>query len=215
MRSARPLALLSACALLRLGLADPADSVLDSAIALDEECASAGDGSGKCALSALQLRAVATANASNAGQDPDPDDPVPSGKCNDTTALCPDDYKCVTTADGTWSQCVPTEQKYFRRQCVKWTAAVRWAAIHTMGFNCEDAMCTSQAWCVDGYKCAAQPDGKWAQCIQCSSDTFRYNCYSWTTQFQEAAYRACGHKCRAPPCDRVGSSRKCSHDISG
>mmetsp|Transcript_14090 Transcript_14090/g.19087 ORF Transcript_14090/g.19087 Transcript_14090/m.19087 type:complete len:264 (-) Transcript_14090:180-971(-) len=135
-------------------------------------------------------------------------DQAPVGECS-TLRPCEKGSMCVMTADKTWTQCVPLNRQRFRLECVKWTDAVRLAAILYTKQQCQDSRCLSQAYCIAPYRCVESMDKTWAQCIRCSKEEFKTNCFAWTSSFQEAVARTCRHRCSARPCDKIKGSRNC------
>lgn len=116
-----------------------------------------------------------------------------TAKC-ESSAECSAGWYCVAKADDSWAQCVPSSAKHFRRMCVHWTDDFRLPAIKAIGLNCPNSRCYSNEWCLHGHRCAAG-DG-WGQCISCKKKTFETNCYSWTSEFADAAESVCGHECK-------------------
>eukprot|EP00930_Biecheleria_cincta_P034665 TRINITY_DN23925_c0_g1_i2.p1 TRINITY_DN23925_c0_g1~~TRINITY_DN23925_c0_g1_i2.p1 ORF type:complete len:173 (+),score=36.24 TRINITY_DN23925_c0_g1_i2:132-650(+) len=118
-----------------------------------------------------------------------------AAKC-ESSAECAADWSCVAKADGSWAQCVPQSGKLFRRMCVHWTDEFRLPAIKAVGLNCPNSRCYSNEWCLHGHKCAMMEGSGWGQCISCKKKQFATNCYSWTSEFADAAESACGHECK-------------------
>lgn len=120
--------------------------------------------------------------------------PLHSG-CNDSEvgSECPKPLKCVTTADGTWSQCVDCSSRFYQ-ECQKLKDPVRLAAVNTCRRTCVGSKCDSQEWCRKPYHCVGSHT--WAQCIRCDTKTFKYACHHWKPDFRSIAEEKCHRHCR-------------------
>mmetsp|Transcript_150474 Transcript_150474/g.419259 ORF Transcript_150474/g.419259 Transcript_150474/m.419259 type:complete len:263 (+) Transcript_150474:128-916(+) len=120
--------------------------------------------------------------------------PTTSG-CNDTIPgkQCSAGLTCVTTADGSWSQCLDCSRRFYD-DCQKLEDNLRLAAVLTCKRTCLGSKCDSQKWCHSPYHCVG--NHTWAQCLKCDHRTFHYDCRSWDTAFRQIAERQCKRTCR-------------------
>jgi len=120
--------------------------------------------------------------------------PLTSG-CNDTDPelKCPGELKCVTQADGTWSQCVDCSKRFYK-DCQQLKDSMRLAAVKVCKRTCVGTQCKGPEWCHHPYHCVGNKT--WAQCIQCDSKTFHYACQHWKPSFREIAQSKCRRHCR-------------------
>uniref|UniRef100_A0A7S1S8W6 Uncharacterized protein n=1 Tax=Alexandrium catenella TaxID=2925 RepID=A0A7S1S8W6_ALECA len=184
-------------------LGQPPSSTLD----LDDECAA--EGGGHCALNAMQLRRSADLGGAERAEDQD----HPSiDHCNDSipAKACPARLKCVTKADGSWSQCVDCSLEVnFQKDCILMNADMREAAIAKCGFTCPfttpkplEAGCNDsvpELACKAPSKCATTADGSWSQCVDCSRRFYK-DCQSFKDDVRLAAIKTCRRTCQGTMC---------------
>mmetsp|Transcript_106834 Transcript_106834/g.319396 ORF Transcript_106834/g.319396 Transcript_106834/m.319396 type:complete len:264 (-) Transcript_106834:57-848(-) len=119
--------------------------------------------------------------------------PLESGCAADGGASCSGHEKCVSTADGTWSQCVDCSQRFYK-DCQKFESPMRLAAVLACKRTCLGTKCEGKEWCHSPYKCVGSKT--WAQCVRCDAKTFKYTCRHWKKDMVDAAQHHCKRRCR-------------------
>jgi len=158
------------------------------------DCSSAAGFGKDCIMMGAEMREVATAACGRSCPYTTPK-PIASGCASAGADACSGEHeKCVTTADGTWSQCVDCSSQFYK-DCQMFDSPVRLAAVLACKRTCVGTKCEGSEWCRSPYKCIG--DKTWAQCLRCdSSKTFKYACKHWTSQFRGLVEGECDRKCQ-------------------
>eukprot|EP00933_Yihiella_yeosuensis_P082744 TRINITY_DN9673_c0_g1_i1.p1 TRINITY_DN9673_c0_g1~~TRINITY_DN9673_c0_g1_i1.p1 ORF type:complete len:251 (+),score=45.64 TRINITY_DN9673_c0_g1_i1:228-980(+) len=162
----------------------------------DDECSLE---SGSCALNALQRHGSKqqVVGGGPAGQ--------VGSECSEP---CGAGQICVTKADKSWSQCVPSAKDDYLGACRYWDPKLRAAAAQEVGLECTSHKCFSDDECLSGRQCVAKEDGSWSQCIPKHYKQFKKECVKWNDDFRLAAIKATNHNC---PDSRCYSHDWCVH----
>jgi len=130
----------------------------------------------------------------------------------------------VTEQDGLYAQCIDCDPTSFGQQCAYWSQAILEAAEEACGIDTcasQTPQCTTDEDCSSGNTttCVTQSDGLYAQCIDCSEESFDTECIYWSDALLLAAQDSCDLICptRCPnhTDEECPSGEVCAVEASG